>query len=129
MVIAYAYLINLISKGVLLLISGFLLGKGQTFCRLLHSFIKYFSLFAVLYLILHYPGFPIGTVVGSLSIVSRALSLGARNLAADILAGPSSEFQRLPWGRFTKPWCSRRPFCRSISAFSCLMSSSADDSS
>jgi len=72
LVIAYAYLITLISKGALRLISGFLLGKGQTFCRLLHSFIKYFSMFVVLYLILHYLGFPIATVVGSLSIVSLA---------------------------------------------------------
>ena len=76
------------------LISGFLLGKGQTFCRLLYSFVKYFSLFVVLYLILHYLGFPIGTVVGSLSIASLALSLGARDLAADILAGLSIVFER-----------------------------------
>ena len=94
LVIAYAYLINLISKGLLLLVSGFILGKGQTFCRLLSSFIKYFSLFVVLYLILNYLGFPIGTVVGSLSIASLALSLGARDLAADILAGLSIVFER-----------------------------------
>lgn len=94
LVTAYAYLINLVSQGVLMLVSSFLLGKGKTFCRLLHSFIKYFSLFVVLYLILHYLGFPIGTVVGSLSIVSLALSLGARDLAADILAGLSIVFER-----------------------------------
>lgn len=94
LVVAYAYLINLLSKGVLQMISGFLLGKGQTFCRLLHSFIKYFSLFVVLYLALHYLGFPIGTVVGSLSIVSLALSLGAKDLASDILAGLSIVFER-----------------------------------
>lgn len=74
--------------------SGFMLGKGQTFCRLLHSFVKYFSLFVVLYLIMHYLGFPIGTVVGSLSIASLALSLGAKDLAADILAGLSIVFER-----------------------------------
>lgn len=94
LVIAYAYLINLLSRGILTLISGFLLGKGQTFCRLLYSFVKYFSLFVVLYLILHYLGFPIGTVVGSLSIASLALSLGAKDLAADILAGLSIVFER-----------------------------------
>ena len=94
LVIAYAYLINLISRGVLLMASGFLLGKGQTLCRLLHSFIKYFSLFVVLYLALHYLGFPIGTVVGSLSITTLALSLGAKDLAADILAGLSIVFER-----------------------------------
>lgn len=94
LVIVYAYLINLLSKGILMLLSGFMLGKGQTFCRLLHSFIKYFSLFVVLYLIMHYLGFPIGTVVGSLSIASLALSLGAKDLAADILAGLSIVFER-----------------------------------
>ena len=94
LVIVYAYLINLLSKGILMLFSGFMLGKGQTFCRLLHSFIKYFSLFVVLYLIMHYLGFPIGTVVGSLSIASLALSLGAKDLAADILAGLSIVFER-----------------------------------
>lgn len=94
LVIAYAYLINILSKGLLLLLSGFMLGKGQTFCRLLHSFVKYFSLFVVLYLIMHYLGFPIGTVVGSLGIASLALSLGAKDLAADILAGLSIVFER-----------------------------------
>ena len=38
-------------------------------------------------------------------------------------------FQRLPWGRLIKPWCSRRSFWRSISAFRCFISPSADDSS
>lgn len=94
LIIAYAYLINMVSRALLLMVSGFLLGKGQTFCRLLHSFIKYFSLFVVLYLILHYLGFPIGTVVGSLSITTLALSLGAKDLAADILAGLSIVFER-----------------------------------
>ena len=94
LVVAYAYLINVISRGVLLMATGFLLGKGQTLCRLLHSFIKYFSLFVVLYLALHYLGFPIGTVVGSLSITTLALSLGAKDLAADILAGLSIVFER-----------------------------------
>lgn len=94
LIIAYAYLINVVSQAVLLMASGFLLGKGQTFCRLLRSFIKYFSLFVVLYLILHYLGFPIGTVVGSLSITTLAISLGAKDLAADILVGLSIVFER-----------------------------------
>lgn len=94
LVVAYAYLINVISRTILLMTTGFLLGKGQTLCRLLHSFIKYFSLFVVLYLALHYLGFPIGTVVGSLSITTLALSLGAKDLAADILAGLSIVFER-----------------------------------
>lgn len=94
LVIAYAYLINVVSRAALMIASSFLLGKGQTFCRLLHSFVKYFSLFVVLYLMLHYLGFPIGTVVGSLSITTLALSLGAKDLAADILAGLSIVFEK-----------------------------------
>ena len=94
LVTGYAYLINLLSHGILLLISGFLLGKGKTFCRLIHSFIKYFSAFVVIYLVLLYLGFPVSTVVGSLSITTLALSLGARDLAADILAGLSIVFEQ-----------------------------------
>ena len=46
------------------------------------------------YLSLLYLGFPIGTVVGSIGIVSLALSLGARDMAADVLAGLSIVFEK-----------------------------------
>lgn len=94
LVIGLAYVIVVITNGLMLLLSGFLLGKGQTFCRLIYSFVKYFALFVTLYFALNYLGFPIGTVVGSLSITTVALSLGAKDLAADILAGLSIVFEQ-----------------------------------
>ncbi|MBQ8136488.1 MAG: mechanosensitive ion channel [Clostridia bacterium] len=51
-------------------------------------------MFVTIYFAFLYFGFPIGTVVGSIGIVSLALSLGAKDLAADILAGLSIVFEK-----------------------------------
>ena len=94
LIFGLAYLINLISELVLKLLSTFLLSKGKTFCRLIHNAVKYLSVFFSLYFALLYFGFPIGTVVGSIGIVSLALSLGARDMASDVLAGLSILFEK-----------------------------------
>lgn len=94
LVSGYAIMINVVSRFLLGLTSGFLMRKGQTICRLVESFIRYISLIVVLYLTLNYLGLPVGTVVGSLGIASLALSLGAKDLAADILAGLFIVFER-----------------------------------
>lgn len=94
LVVSMAYLINAVSGLVLKLLSTFLTGKGKTLCRLIHNAIKYLSVFVTVYLALLYFGFPIGTVVGSIGIVSLALSLGARDMAADVLAGLSIVFEK-----------------------------------
>lgn len=94
LVSGYAVMINVASRFLLGLTSGFLMRKGQTICRLVESFIRYISLIVVLYLTLNYLGLPVGTVVGSLGIASLALSLGAKDLAADILAGLFIVFER-----------------------------------
>ena len=94
LIISMAYLINVISGLVLKLLSTFLTGKGKTLCRLIHNAIKYLSVFVTVYFMLMYFGFPIGTVVGSIGIVSLALSLGARDMAADVLAGLSIVFEK-----------------------------------
>ena len=94
LVVGYAIMINVATRFLMGLTSGFLMRKGQTICRLVESFIRYISLIVVLYLTLNYLGLPVGTVVGSLGIASLALSLGAQNLAADILAGLFIVFER-----------------------------------
>jgi small conductance mechanosensitive channel len=94
LIISLAYLVNVISALVLKLLSTFLLGKGQTLCKLIHNAIKYLSVFVSVYFMLQYFGFPIGTVIGSIGIVSLALSLGARDMAADVLAGLSIVFEK-----------------------------------
>ena len=62
-------------------------GHGETVCMLLKNLVKYISVFAWIYLSLQYLGFPMDTIIASLGLVSLALSLGARDLAADIIAG------------------------------------------
>jgi len=94
LIVCLAYLINAVSGLLLKLLSSFLLGKGKTICRLIHNAIKYLSVFVSIYFALLYFGFPIGTVVGSIGIVSLALSLGARDMAADVLAGLSIVFEK-----------------------------------
>ena len=87
LVITNAYFLYVICVWLLLLIATVFPGKGETVCRLLKSVVKYVSFFAVLYFSLGYLGFPVATIVASLGIVSLALSLGAQDLVADIIAG------------------------------------------
>lgn len=94
LIISLAYLVNVISGLALKLLSTFLLNKGKTICRLVHNAIKYLSVFVSVYFVLLCFGFPIGTVVGSIGIVSLALSLGAKDMAADVLAGLSIVFEK-----------------------------------
>ena len=87
-------LIDMLSEVAFRLISNLLMGKGKTITKLLRSAVRYMTMLVSIYLMLTYFGFPIGTVVGSIGIVSLALSLGARDLAADILAGLSIVFEK-----------------------------------
>ena len=87
LVVTDAFFIYVLCMWLLLLIATVVPGKGETICRLLTSVVKYVSFFAVLYFSLGYLGFPVSTIVASLGIVSLALSLGAQDLVADIIAG------------------------------------------
>ncbi|MBO5497652.1 MAG: mechanosensitive ion channel, partial [Oscillospiraceae bacterium] len=87
MVVAVAYLINLISSLLLRMSRGVISENGDTVCLLLYSCIKYVTVFGVVYFSLGYLGFSTTTVLASLGIVSLALSLGAQDLIKDILAG------------------------------------------
>ena len=86
-IIAYAFIILQITKPFLKLASHFLGNKGDTVCRMIYNFLEYITVFVVLYYAFDYLGFPTSTVLASLSLVSLALTLGAQNLVADILAG------------------------------------------
>jgi len=77
----------LLSNGVLSLIAGFTGKGGETFCRLLYSLVNYIGVLGALYYLFDYIGLPISTYIASLSVVSLALSLGAKDMVSDILAG------------------------------------------
>ena len=88
-----AFLFLIISRRVLETLSRFLDSKGETICRLLLNFIQYIMVFVVLYNVFSYLGFPTGTVLASLGLVTLALSLGAQNMVSDILAGVAIVFE------------------------------------
>ena len=81
------YMLIVISELFLGLLSGMLSSHGETVCMLLKNLIRYVCIFAWIYLSLQYLGFPMDTIIASLGLVSLALSLGARDLAADIISG------------------------------------------
>lgn len=94
LILAIAYLVNLLSLLILKLTAGVASEAGQTVYRLTYSCIKYVTMFGVVYFGLGYLGFPASTIIASLSVVSLALSLGAQGLISDILAGLAVVFDR-----------------------------------
>ena len=87
LLIAIAYLINVICSLLLKLTGTVVSVSGETVIRLLYSCVRYVTVIAVFYFGLEYLGFSIGTIIASLSILSLALSPGAQDLIKDILAG------------------------------------------
>lgn len=87
------FLVLAVSKRVLQTLCDYLDSKGETICRLLYNLIQYFSVFVLIYLVFGYLGFPTSTVLASLGLVSLALSLGAKDVVSDILAGIAIVFE------------------------------------
>ena len=94
LIIGIIYIFCFVAGRVLDLLSNVFSGAGKTFCKLLKSFLQYSALFYGMYMIFGYFGFPVGTIVASLGLVSLALSLGAKDLASDIIAGLFILFER-----------------------------------
>ena len=90
---AIANLIMTVIVWFLKLLSGFLSVKGQTVCVLLQSFVKNVAAVVVLILSLYYLGLLNAGVIASMGLGSLALSLGAKDLIADILAGTFIVFE------------------------------------
>lgn len=60
--------------------------RGETFCRLLGSFIKYVSIVAIACFCLSVLGVNTTTLLASAGILSLAISFGAKELVADIIS-------------------------------------------
>ncbi len=80
-------LIITISSWILYLFAGFLSSKGDTVCRLIRSIIKYITIIAMIFLSMSYIGLLNSTVIASVGLGSVILSLGAKDIVADILSG------------------------------------------
>ena len=86
-VVITGVILVILSYGILSLIAGFTGKGGETICRLLYSLVNYIVVLGTLYYVFDYVGLPISTYIASLSVVSLALSLGAKDMVSDILAG------------------------------------------
>ena len=66
--------------------------RGETICRLLLNLLSYGCIIVFVYFALYDLGFSPGTLLASLGLLSFAVSLGAKDLVTDILAGLSIVF-------------------------------------
>ena len=87
MVCSIEYLLYLIVKVTFLLLYGVLDAKGETAGRLIRSFINYILIAVSVCLALSYLGVDTSTLLASLGLLSLAVSLGAKDIVADILSG------------------------------------------
>ena len=69
--------------------------RGETICRLINSTLKYVAILVVLFTCFNYLGFDTRALLASVGILSLALSLGAKDLVADVLSGISIAFSDL----------------------------------
>ena len=86
-VLIVCLLLLVVCNAVLSLIAGFTGKSGETVCRLLYSLASYIAVFVFMYYTFEFVGLPMSTYIASLSVVSLALSLGAKDMISDILAG------------------------------------------
>lgn len=79
--------ITMIVQRILAIMAKNLNAKGETICRLLHNFVKYISMIALLYYCLSLFGIDTKTLLASAGILTLIVGLGAQTLVSDILAG------------------------------------------
>ncbi|MBR2854738.1 MAG: mechanosensitive ion channel [Clostridia bacterium] len=67
--------------------------RGETICRLLLNLSNYIAAIVFLFFALQYIGIDVTTLLASLGLLTFAISLGAKDLLTDILAGISIIFE------------------------------------
>ncbi|MBP5279089.1 MAG: mechanosensitive ion channel family protein [Erysipelotrichaceae bacterium] len=67
--------------------------KGETISRLIYNFLQYLAFFCFLYYAFGYLGINTTALLASAGFISLAISLGSRDLVADILAGLTIVFE------------------------------------
>lgn len=87
LIICVASVVTMIIQRTLTAMSRTFGAKGETICRMLHSFVKYFSCIAILYYCLSLFGIDTKTLLASAGILTLVVGLGAQTLVSDILAG------------------------------------------
>lgn len=69
------------------LVSEMLSPKGKTIVGLVSSLLQYIAIITAIFVSLSYLGFDTGVLITSASILTLAISLGSKDLVADILSG------------------------------------------
>ena len=88
MILSLSYMILVFcTKLMQNLINNILDRKAETVFRLVFSFIQWAALIALLFFAFDFLGFDTRTLLASVSVLSLAVTLGAKDLVADILAG------------------------------------------
>ena len=82
-----------VTKLILHLISDAMGTKGETICRLLLNLVNYATVIIFAYFALYDLGFRPDTLLASLGLMTFAISLGAKDLITDIIAGLSIVFE------------------------------------
>ena len=67
--------------------------KGETICRLIYNLLKYVALITILYYAFGYLGFNTSALLASVGFVTLAISMGSKDLVADVLAGITIVFE------------------------------------
>ena len=88
------YLAYLVIKAVTNILTGLTDAKGETVIKLIRSFINYAMFIGAVCVSLRFLGVDTTTLLASVGIMSFAVSLGAKDIVSDILAGLSIVFER-----------------------------------
>lgn len=67
--------------------------RGQTICQLISNMFSYMGILVFLYFALSYVGVDTNAILASVGVLGIGLSMGARDLIADIFAGISTIFE------------------------------------
>ncbi len=93
LIIASVMLGLLFARLLIRLASAWLSTKAETVFRLIFSLLQYVSLFTVLFYSFRNFGIDTSALLTAMGLISLAISMGARDLAADIIAGISNVFE------------------------------------
>ena len=93
LLVGVVVLIMSVLKNILLLISLISDTKGETLCRLIYNLLQYVALIVTLYYAFGYFGFNTTGLLASVGFVTLAVSMGSRDLVADVLAGITIVFE------------------------------------
>ena len=88
LIVIFAFVIFIFFKNIMLrILCAVLDAKGETICRLTFSLLQYATVLGGIYLVMGFLGMNTTFQLTSIGIISLAISLGSKDIVADILAG------------------------------------------